>query len=221
MLRRPLIIDGLWHTLCPSFSQLAITRVSRPRKQSSRLHAPSAIQTTAAPSRRCYSSDTSRFQETSNTESNAAANSPQNGPPDVEPQTLSDQHEHSDESRRTDRSRHETELWAPELRTRTIRVYKDLLDKPISYLEGLLQRENITNMYATTQVLRALIRDHHVKPNARHYRALILAHRDSQRGSSEAVRGLLDEMEEDGITADSGTLHAILEVSNIHWQVVL
>lgn len=225
MLRRALILDGLWYTLCPSFDQFVVGRpapIGRPRKQNSspRSSQPNCIAVT--PSRRCYSSSVSASRNVGSTESDAAGNTSQNGSSsDIEPQATTGQHRRLDDLRRTNGLKHEPEIWAPELKTATIRVYKDLLEKPISYLEGLLQRDKLTtNMYATTQVLRALIRDHHVEPSARHYKALILAHRDSTRGSPHAVRGLLEEMEEDGITADSGTLHAILQVSIIHSSMV-
>lgn len=224
MLRRALIIDGLWCTLCPSFGQLAITRPaleSRPGKQSSR---PRSLPATSAsaPSRRCYSAGTSRARKDDNTKRETATKNRQNvSTSDIESHALRDEHKHFHDPRRNNLSKHEIELWAPELRTKTIRVYKDLVEKPISYLEGLLQRDKITtNIYAITQVLRALIRDHHVEPSARHYKALILAHRDSQRGSPDAVRGLLEEMEENGITADSGTLHATLQVRIAHKRMV-
>lgn len=52
----------------------------------------------------------------------------------------------------------------------------------------------------------------HVRPGVRHYRALILANADPERGSPDVLRGLLKEMEDKGIPADSGTLHAALQV---------
>jgi hypothetical protein len=68
------------------------------------------------------------------------------------------------------------------------------------------------NIRHITQILRLLIRDRHVTPNARHYKALIVANTDNERGSPQLVRGLLEEMENNGITADSGTLHGALQV---------
>lgn len=75
--------------------------------------------------------------------------------------------------------------------------------------------DNKPNIRHITQILRLLIRDRHVQPNARHYKALILANTDNERGSPQLVRGLLEEMENNGITADSGTLHGALQVGTI------
>jgi pentatricopeptide repeat protein len=66
-----------------------------------------------------------------------------------------------------------------------------------------------------------LIRDRHVRPEVRHYRALILANSDAERGSPEVVRQLLSEMEKNGIPADSGTLHAALQVLAVHPDYLL
>ncbi|KAJ6135573.1 hypothetical protein N7512_000733 [Penicillium capsulatum] len=77
------------------------------------------------------------------------------------------------------------------------------------------------NIRSTTQILRTLIRDRHIRPTARHYKALILAHSDNERGLPEAVRNLLEEMEKNGVTADSGTLHAALQVLAVHPDFLL
>lgn len=91
-------------------------------------------------------------------------------------------------------------------------MYRDLEHKSAFELEGLLQMNRGFNIRATTQLLRALIRDRHLKPTARHYKALMLANTDTVRGSPDAVRRLLEEMEDNDIAADSGTLHAALRV---------
>ena len=81
-------------------------------------------------------------------------------------------------------------------------------------LEKLLQDLTLESpsILSATQILRCLIRDRHVVPGLQHYRALILANASALHGSPEAVRGLLDEMEENGIPTDSSTLHAALRV---------
>ncbi|KAJ5753450.1 uncharacterized protein N7511_007603 [Penicillium nucicola] len=103
------------------------------------------------------------------------------------------------------------------------KVQDDLLKKPDSALEALLQHmaDKQPNLRHTTQVLRLLIRDRHIRPTARHYKALILANTDCERGSPDIVRGLLREMEENGITADSGTLHGALQVLAVHPDYLL
>ncbi|KAJ5123911.1 uncharacterized protein N7515_007736 [Penicillium bovifimosum] len=109
------------------------------------------------------------------------------------------------------------------LYTRTHRVQDDLLGMPNDRLEARLQyvMYNKPNIRHITQILRLLIRDRHVQPNARHYKALILANTDNERGSPEIVRGLLEEMENNGITADSGTLHGALQVLAVHPDYLL
>lgn len=94
------------------------------------------------------------------------------------------------------------------------RVPHELDGKTTSELDTMLQdvTTKSPNIRNATQVLRALIRDRQIHPKARHYKALILANTDPERGHPDMVRSLLAEMEDNGITADSGTLHAALQV---------
>lgn len=96
--------------------------------------------------------------------------------------------------------------------SKTPGVYRDLEYKSEFELEGILQMNQGFKIRATTQLLRALIRDRSTKPTARHYKALIIANTDTVRGSPDAVRSLLAEMESNDIAVDSGTLHAALRV---------
>jgi hypothetical protein len=93
-------------------------------------------------------------------------------------------------------------------------VSKYAVEKSNDSLESLLQTEMAKkpNITSATNILRLLIRDRGVKPSARHYKALILANSDALHGSPMFVRSLLEEMEKQGIAADSGTLHAALQV---------
>lgn len=61
-------------------------------------------------------------------------------------------------------------------------------------------------------ILHVLIGQRHIRPEVRHYRALILANCDPKFGSADQVRALLAEMEPNGIPLDSATLHAALQV---------
>lgn len=70
-----------------------------------------------------------------------------------------------------------------------------------------------TEIPRIASALREIFRSRHVLPTSQHYKALILANIDRKHGSSEHARELLREMEAEGITADSATLHAVLEVS--------
>ncbi|RAL17713.1 pentatricopeptide repeat protein [Aspergillus homomorphus CBS 101889] len=95
--------------------------------------------------------------------------------------------------------------------------------KSTQALETRLQEITAKNprIQNTAQILRILIHDRQVHPDTRHYRALILAHSDAVRGSTKTVRRLLAEMESNGIAADSGTLHAALQVSAVHPDYLL
>ncbi|KAL9103769.1 MAG: hypothetical protein Q9163_001228 [Psora crenata] len=54
------------------------------------------------------------------------------------------------------------------------------------------------------------------KPNRRIYDALILANAHAEYGSPAEVTKLLQEMDDEGITADSATYHAVIRVLAIH-----
>jgi hypothetical protein len=68
------------------------------------------------------------------------------------------------------------------------------------------------NYLGVMALIRELIRNRGVKPALRHYKVLILANAEPHRGSSVQVQKLLQEMEEQGIVADSSILHAALKV---------
>lgn len=93
-----------------------------------------------------------------------------------------------------------------------------LKDKSESELEALLQRDKPLSLLETMHVLQTLIRDRHVEPRARHYKALIQANTSIAHGRPHAVRQLLEEMEDNNIAADSGTLHAALQVRDRSWK---
>jgi len=61
-------------------------------------------------------------------------------------------------------------------------------------------------------VLQELLWRRNVRPEARHYKALILANAGAEAGTAINVRSLLEEMEREGVRVDSGVLHAALRV---------
>jgi hypothetical protein len=99
-----------------------------------------------------------------------------------------------------------------------MKVKIGLKHKSESELEALLQRDKPLGFLETMHVLQALIQDRHVEPRARHYKALILANTSTTYGRPHAVRQLLEEMEDNNIAADSGTLHAALQVRDRSWK---
>lgn len=93
--------------------------------------------------------------------------------------------------------------------------FKELQSQSIGDLETQLEqstsrgRIDIPN---TVAILKELLQRHRVTPTTRHYKAYLLTNTDRQHGSARNVRSLLEEMAKQGITADSATLHAALEV---------
>jgi hypothetical protein len=64
----------------------------------------------------------------------------------------------------------------------------------------------------TRTILRELVYQRNVRPEARHYKALVLANVSAENGSVMNVRNILEEMEREGVKKDSGLLHAVLRV---------
>ncbi|KAM5432125.1 hypothetical protein McanMca71_007866 [Microsporum canis] len=90
-------------------------------------------------------------------------------------------------------------------------------------LENTLQNvvEKCPSHSAALEVVTELVRNRHVRPETRHYRAMILANTQCIKGSAKQVEALLDDMEKNGIVADSGTLHAALKALAVHPDYLL
>ncbi|RDL33779.1 uncharacterized protein BP5553_08147 [Venustampulla echinocandica] len=71
------------------------------------------------------------------------------------------------------------------------------------------------------KLVEYLVRVRGEKPALVHYDALIRANTDAENGSVEVVKGLLKEMKDEGIGADSGLYHAVLQVLAIHPDYLL
>lgn len=213
MRRSTVILDGLWYCLCPSFrisashnTRLPFTRGKRPQRHDFL----SAIGTTP---RRCLNSDATKGSE--EPKAQRGTESHENDPNGSSVAQQSSQ-----------RSQLVYERWendSPPLNSSITLpsspgVPKNLEERSTSDLENRLQElaTGSPKILSASQILRILIRDRHVRPEVRHYRALILANSDAERGSPEVVRQLLSEMEKNGIPADSGTLHAALQVWQSH-----
>lgn len=213
MLRSTVILDGLWYCLCPSF------RISAPHnarlpfggKRPQRHDFLSAIATTP---RRCLNSDATKGSE--EPKSQRGTDSHGNGPNGSSiAQQSSQRSRMNSECRENDSVPLNSSITLPP----SPGVPKNLEERSTSDLENRLQELATGNpkILSASQILRILIRDRHVRPEVRHYRALILANSDAERGSPEVVRQLLSEMEKNGIPADSGTLHAALQVWQSHY----
>jgi hypothetical protein len=214
MARRGLVLDGLWYSLCPSFSALSLSRSTtfpKPKGRARKLHTLPPIPSASSVTRRCYNTSTG---DNARPPYDTTHNNDQSGPREPGENADRDSGLSPDPTNAGPPMRQKVPLY-----TRTHRVQDDLLGMPNDRLEARLQyvMYNKPNIRHITQILRLLIRDRHVQPNARHYKALILANTDNERGSPEIVRGLLEEMEDNGITADSGTLHGALQVCYLGW----
>jgi hypothetical protein len=211
MRRSTVILDGLWFCLCPSFristsynTRLPFTRGKRPQRHDS----SSAALTTP---RRCLNTAVSKASE----EPKAQKRNRKEGNDSVRSSIA---HQSSQQSQlNSERREHISAPRSPSIALPpSPGVPKNLEERSTPELENRLQElaTGSPKILSASQILRILIRDRHVRPEVRHYRALILANSDAERGSPEVVRQLLSEMEKNGIPADSGTLHAALQV----WQ---
>ncbi|KAJ5923930.1 hypothetical protein N7466_008117 [Penicillium verhagenii] len=222
MSRQALVFDGLWHSLCPSFNRLPLGRPSyllKSRKYSSRPCPQPAIRIAPKVPRRYYASQDKEIGDSSTPDEklthilHSNNDDPTSSPePKSKPQFKPNPHEADN----ADRPLRKPRMPLP-------RVPDSFYTKSAAELESMLRRmmTKQPNIIGATQILRALIRDHKTEPHTRHYQALILAHCDHQMGSPEVVQHLLQEMEENGVTADSGTLHAALKALAVHPDYIL
>lgn len=199
MPQKKLILDGLWYCLCPSFS-LATPRRPGVSLVKGRRDLHSGRLPSSLP-RRCYSSSKSAGADNDSTQEGAAQASASNTKSSAA--LRNSPHVRSIPTRRI---AHPPKQF-PE-------VPENLAGQSTADLESKLKElsTRAPTIHGTLQILQTLVRDRHVRPGVRHYRALILANADPERGSPEVLRGLLSEMENNGIPVDSGTLHAALQV---------
>ena len=92
-------------------------------------------------------------------------------------------------------------------------VYLHARLRQITFEEGAYQR--------IADLVDYLIKERGEKPALIHYDALIRANADAENGSAEVVEMLLKEMKDEGINADSGLYHAILQALAIHPDYLL
>lgn len=199
MPQKKLILDGLWYCLCPSFNATlrrpGVSFIKGKRDlQSGRLPTRTPLP------RRCYSSSKPTDAENGYTGTETA------------PYNTS-----TIESSTEQRNSYNKQCAPSKTGTHLdhfIGIPENLAGQSTANLESKLKELSPRGprIHSTMQILHTLVRMRHVRPGVRHYRALILANVDPERGSPDALRGLLKEMEKNGIPADSGTLHAALQV---------
>lgn len=199
MPQRKLILDGLWYCLCPSFNATlrrpGVSLIKGKRDlQSGRLPTRTPLP------RRCYSSSTPAGADNG---SNGTKTAPDNA--STTDSSTAQRNSYYEQSAPSKTETHPDHF---------IGVPENLAGQSTANLESRLKELSPRGprVHSTMQILHTLVRMRHVRPGVRHYRALILANADPERGSPDVLRGLLKEMEENGIPADSGTLHAALQV---------
>lgn len=192
MPRKRLVPDGLWYCLCPSFSLATISRPGHSLIEGSRIGPFSP--------RRCYGNNAAAGGASKGTTTTGWDRYTRTGGRERWQQTASSANGENHKP--------------PDRQIHTPGVPENLAGLPTAKLEKKLEELSIEspNVNSASQILRILIRDRRIRPGVRHYRALILANSDARHGSPSVLRSLLEEMEEHGIPADSGTLHAALQV---------
>lgn len=90
---------------------------------------------------------------------------------------------------------------------------------PLSRLYDQLRRiRNTEGAYQSIlDLVEHLIAIRGEPPSLIHYEALISANADAEHGSVEAVKGLLQEMKDEGIGLNSGVYHSVLQVRSPLW----
>ncbi|KAL8819875.1 MAG: hypothetical protein Q9223_001794 [Gallowayella weberi] len=101
-----------------------------------------------------------------------------------------------------------------EFKVRRGRRSSELLDEEL--YEELRRAGTVGDYYRIREVLRVLIQERGVKPDRKHYQALLLANINAQHGSPVEVARILEDMEDEGIVLDSAAYHAIIKVLAVH-----
>lgn len=123
---------------------------------------------------------------------------------------------HSSSKRLLRQNRHEPNNRSP--KKNDLEPEFDRLDNvPIAELHNRLrQMRHEEGAYKKIVTLvEYLVKDRGDKPALVHYDALIRANSDAENGNVEVVKGLLAEMKELGIGADSGLYHGVLQVCRL------
>ncbi|KAF4548230.1 Hypothetical protein D9617_30g011340 [Elsinoe fawcettii] len=97
------------------------------------------------------------------------------------------------------------------------RPFPDWEAEPLPALyELLLQYATQARVSHTKALAEYLVRHRGEGPNSRLYSALILCNVDPEHGSVTAVRDYLRELEDEGISIDSGICHNVIKVLAVH-----
>lgn len=205
---RPQVIDGLWHSLCPSFEQYA----SR-----SSLHRSRAVSFTGLS---CPTHSRYVRARVSRSLVTIIPSHPQS-PTFWKQKHVDKPAEATEAAPSTPWSRRaEIQVQEQTHATSSIPTQKPLLDSSSNDIRKLsdaqihtiLRREANCAYYDRVQeIIEILIRERGEKPDRTHYHALISAQANLEHGSAAEVERLLQEMEETKTALDAGTCSAVLK----------
>ncbi|KAL3445067.1 hypothetical protein BJX65DRAFT_310221 [Aspergillus insuetus] len=207
MSHKRLVLDELWHCLCPSFTSNSLKLYrnnlfaeTRPRCRASVLRVSSYL-----PKRHSSDSTQSRDADRKHEEKGVSDDKFPGLRPDGKPNLL---------TRNANRKKSQPDK---KLRGGYV-VPVHLQSLTTQEIETKLQdiAKTSPSVHSAMQKLQHLIQDRKIQPSARHYKWLIQCHSDPQHGSPNLVRQLLLEMEQNDIPLDSGTLHAALQALAVH-----
>jgi hypothetical protein len=203
MSHRRLVLDELWHCLCPSFTSnsLKLYRNNLFAETRPRCHASVLRVSSYLPKRHSSDSAQSRDADRKHEEKGVSDDKGPGIRPDGKPNLI---------LRNVNRKKSQSDK---KLRGGYI-VPAHLQSLTTQEIETKLQdiAKTSPSVHSAMQKLQHLIQDRKIQPSARHYKWLIQCHSDPQHGSPNLVRQLLLEMEQNDIPLDSGTLHAALQV---------
>ncbi|KAG0649078.1 Pentatricopeptide repeat-containing [Hyphodiscus hymeniophilus] len=215
-------IDGLWRCLCPAINTLTVAQSARPLRSAKKL--PIHPNVLSSSIRRLHSSSPTQSEDTQNAvrdhkfsprPDEPAFNSPPSRP------LIRPVDARAGSSLRSLTAERKSRPGI--LGEKGFARYATLDDVPITHLhQRLRQTGSEDNEYDhVVELVDYLIIERGDPPALVHYDALIRVNVDAENGSAAIVEGLLGEMKQEGIGADSGLYHAVLQVLAIHPDYLL
>lgn len=109
------------------------------------------------------------------------------------------------------------------MRSDHLPTFEALEDVPIAHLHDSLRRLRTEegSFKKVSDLVTHLIKERGEKPSLLHYDALIRANADAKHGSAGVVADLLRDMKADGVAADAGLYHSVLQVSILRYAIEL
>lgn len=212
-----LIVDGLWHCLCPSFDAAAVTTTrslrkpftihsSRPKPRRLQLCHSKSIHTTSHPQAIQYSAlPTPYISPTAN---------------DLTPRDHARQRHFPNPPKSVAEIAEESAIDKALIQHYVLpdgrRILADSLHYiPVEQLHDVLRhlRNEASALIRVKDLVRHLVKERNQKPCLLYYDSLIRVNADAAYGSAETVNQLLQDMARHGIVGDSSLFHSVLQVS--------